>query len=314
MDLRDLRYFVVIAECGSILAASEQLHIAQPSLSIRIKALEQELGVVLFERRPRGVVLTNEGRELLTHARQILHAAETARESVRLRAKTAVGTVNFGVPTSLAAVLCVPLIETSLQDLPDVRLRIVESMSGYIIDWLREGRLDLGLVFGVKSISGVQLEPLIEEDLYLAADSDATLAPLLDENGEVPLHRLANLPMILPTGHHGLRRLFDETAQRHGVTRVSRIEIDSLSQIQRLVQRGFGVTVLSRAALHDSPVDPPLPSVRISSPAITRTVALAYSESRSLTKATREIAVRTRAILQDRATSSVWQAKPLRAP
>jgi LysR family nitrogen assimilation transcriptional regulator len=195
--------------------------------------------------------------------------------------------------------------------LPDVRLRIVESMSGYIIDWLREGRLDLGLVFGVKSISGVQLEPLIEEDLYLAADSNETLAPLLDENGEVPLHRLASLPMILPTGHHGLRRLFDETAQRHGVTRVSRIEIDSLTQIQRLVQRGFGVTVLSRAALYDSPVDPPLASVRISSPAITRTVALAYSESRSLTKATREIAVRTRAILQERATSSVWQAKPL---
>ena len=103
MDLRDWRYFVVIAECGLNLAASEQLHIAQPSLSIRIKALEQELGVELFERRPRGVALTNEGRELLTHARQILHAAETARESVRLRAKTAVGTVNFGVPTSLAA-------------------------------------------------------------------------------------------------------------------------------------------------------------------------------------------------------------------
>ena len=82
--------------------------------------------------------------------------------------------------------------------------------------------------------------------------------------------------MILPTGHHGLRRLFDETAHRHGVTRVSRIEINSLSQIQRLVQRGFGVTVLSRAALHDSPVDPPLASVRISAPAITRTVALAY--------------------------------------
>ena len=71
------------------------------------------------------------------------------------------------------------------------------------------------------------------------------------------------------------------------------------------------MTVLSRAALHDLPVDPPLASVRISAPAITRTVALAYGESRSLTKATREIAVRTKAILQDRATSSVWQAKPL---
>jgi LysR family nitrogen assimilation transcriptional regulator len=311
MDLRDLRYFVVIADCGSILAASEQLHIAQPSLSIRVKALEQELGVMLFERRPRGVALTSEGMELLSHARQILHAAETARESVRLHARTAVGTVNFGVPTSLTAVLCMPLVETTLAELPDVRLRVVESMSGYIIDWLREGRLDLGLVFGVKSISGVQLEPLIEEDLYLAADSAETFAPLLDEKGEVPLDRLAGVPMVLPTQRHGLRQLFDETAQRNGVARVPRIEIDSFSQIQRLVQRKMGMTVLSRAALHDSLLDPPLASVRICSPTITRTVSLAYSESRQLTKATREVARRIRAILCEKASSSIWNAKVL---
>jgi LysR family nitrogen assimilation transcriptional regulator len=311
MDLRDLRYFVVIADCGSILAASEQLHIAQPSLSIRIKALEQELGVMLFERRPRGVALTSEGHELLGHARQILHAATTARESVRLHANTAVGTVNFGVPTSLTSVLCAPLVETTLDELPDVRLRIVESMSGYIIDWLREGRLDLGLVFGDKSISGVQLEPLIEEELYLAADSEESFAHLLDENGEVPLDRLVGVPMILPTGHHGLRQLFDETARRHGVSRVPRIEIDSFSQIQRLVQRKMGMTILSRAALYDSPLNPPLASVRICSPAITRTVCLAYSESRSLTKATREIARRAQAILREKAASSIWNAKSL---
>ncbi|MFI5010772.1 MAG: LysR family transcriptional regulator [Hyphomicrobiales bacterium] len=311
MDLLDLRYFVVIAECGSILAASEQLHIAQPSLSIRIKALEQELGVMLFERRSRGVALTGEGQELLSHARQILHAAETARESVRLHANTAVGTVNFGVPTSLAAVLCVPLVETALGELPDVKLRIVESMSGYIIDWLREGRLDLGLVFGDKAISGVQLEPLLEEELYLAADSAAALAPLIDEKGEMPLEKLDGVPLILPTGHHGLRQLLDDVARRNGIARAPRIEIDSFSQIQRLVQRKMGMTILSMAALHETALDPPLVTARIKNPAITRTISLAYSESRSLTKATREIAKRARGILRAQAATGSWLAKPL---
>ncbi|WDR03491.1 LysR family transcriptional regulator [Devosia algicola] len=311
MDLRNLRYFVVIAECGSILAASEKLHIAQPSLSIRIKALEQELGVMLFDRRPRGVVLTSEGEELVAHARQILQAAQTARESVRQHAKSAVGTVNFGVPTSLASVICVPLVEEILRDFPDVRLRIVESMSGYIIDWLRDGRLDVGLVFGDKSISGIQLDPIIEEDLYLAADSAESLADLLDENDEVPLERLSGLPLILPTGHHGLRQLVDDTARRQGITRVPHIEIDSFSQIQRMVQRQMGVTILSRAALYESPLNPALFSARIVSPAIPRTVCLAYSEQRLQTKATRETARRACGILRDRAASSIWAARLL---
>lgn len=311
MDLRDLRYFVTVADCGSILAASEQLHIAQPSVSVRVKGLEQELGVNLFERRARGVTLTSEGEELLPRAREILQAAETARESVRMHASAAVGTVNLGVPTSLAAVLCVPLIENVLKELPNVQLRIVESMSGYIIDWLRDGRLDLGIVFGEKPIGGVQLDALLEEQLHLAADSEASLAPLIDERGEVPLRRLADIPLILPTGRHGLRQLIDETARRNGVTRAPLVEIDSFVQIQRLVQRRLGMTILSRAALHDVPLDPPLVSRRIVQPSITRTVSLAHGETRPATKATREVARRARSILLEQARSDAWQARVL---
>ena len=169
MNLRDLRYFVAVAESGSILAASEKLHVAQPSISVRIRTLEGDLGVALFERRPRGVVLTEEGEELLVHARLILDSEETARESLRRHAASPVGTVNFGVPTSLSSVLSVPLVEETLAALPNVRLRIVESMTGYIIEWLRNGQLDLGLVFVDNPISGVQTEKLLAEDLHVAA-------------------------------------------------------------------------------------------------------------------------------------------------
>ena len=104
-------------------------------------------------------------------------------------------------------------------------------MSGYIIDWLREGRLDVGLVFGGKSISGVQLEPLIEEELYLAADTPGDAgAARSTRTARCRCTGWPSLPMILPTGHHGLRRCSTKPPQRHGVTRGSRIEIDSLSR------------------------------------------------------------------------------------
>lgn len=311
MDLRSLHYFVVIAECGSILAASEKLHIAQPSLSIRVKALEQELGVSLFDRRPRGVTLTSEGAELVAHARQILKAAETAKESLRQHAKSAVGTVSFGVPTSLASVICVPLVEMMQKELPNVRLRIVESMSGFILDWLRDGRLDVGLVFGDKSISGVSLEPVVEEDLFLAADSRESFSGFVNAKGEVTLENASKAPLVLPAAHHGLRQLIDDVFRRNGLQHTTRIEIDSFSQIQNMVHRKMGMTILSRAALYESPLQPPLVSARIVSPNITRMVSVAMNDQHLQTKATRETVSRIVKIIRERASSDVWPARLL---
>ncbi len=313
MNLRDLRYFVAVAESGSILAASEKLHVAQPSISVRIRALEGDLGVALFERRPRGVVLTAEGEELLTHARLILTSAETARESIRRHADSPVGTVNLGVPTSLASVLSVPLVEQALEALPNVRLRIVESMTGYIIDWLRGGQLDLGLVFADNPISGVQSERLLIEELHLAAGTAKALKKLANARGEVPIEALAGVPLILPTERHGLRSLIDHHLRRHGVSSRVIIEIDAFLQIQRLVQRGRGMTILSLAALHESPLSPPLHTARIVRPTIERTVSLAHVDDRPLTKAAREVARLTAALLRAQAAEAWWHARPVRS-
>jgi LysR family nitrogen assimilation transcriptional regulator len=311
MNLRDLRYFVAVAESGSILAASEKLHVAQPSLSVRIRTLEADLGVSLFDRRPRGVLLTAEGEELLAHARLILQSAEAAQEALRHHAQSPVGTVHFGVPTSLASVLCVPLIEAVREQLPNVRLRIVEAMSGTIIDWLRAGELDLGLIFVESAIAGIHSEPLLTESLHLAAASDEALAPLLDADGNVPIEAIARVPLILPTERHGLRLLLDQHLRRFGVATRVIIEIDAFLQIQRLVQRGQGMTILSLAALHESDLDPPLKTARIVNPGIERTVYLARADSRPQTKAARETGRIAADILRAEARRRWWRARPV---
>ena len=313
LNFRDLRYFVAVAESGSILAASDKLHVAQPSISVRIRSLEDDLGVALFERRPRGVVLTEEGEELLVHARLILNSEETARESLRRHAVSPVGTVTFGVPTSLSSVLSVSLVEAALQKLPNVRLRIVESMTGYIIEWLRSGQLDLGLVFVDSPISGVQTEKLLTEDLHVAAADEAELAPLKNARGEVAMEKLAGIPLILPTERHGLRSLIDHHLRRHGVSSRVTLEIDAFLQIQRLVQRGHGMTILSLAALRHGRLSPPLVTARIVRPTIERTVSLAHADDRPLTKASREIARLAASQLRSEAAESWWHARPTAA-
>jgi LysR family nitrogen assimilation transcriptional regulator len=311
MNLRDLRYFVAVAESGSILAASEKLHVAQPSLSVRIRTLETDLGVSLFDRRPRGVLLTAEGEELLVHARLILQSAEAAQEALRLHAQSPVGTVHFGVPTSLSSVLCVPLIEAVREKLPNVRLRIIESMSGTIIDWLRTGELDLGLIFVESAVAGIHSEPLLTETLYLAAASDEALEPLLDANGNVPIEAIARVPLILPTERHGLRLLLEQHLRRFAVTTRVTIEIDAYLQIQRLVQRGQGMTILSLAALYESDLDPSLRTTRIVGPSIERTVYLARADSRPQTKAAREAGRLAAEILRAAASDEWWHATPV---
>ena len=313
LNLRDLRYFVAVAENGSILAASEKLHVAQPSISVRIRTLEGDLGVALFERRPRGVVLTEEGEELLVHARLILNSEETARESLRRHAVSPVGTVNFGVPTSLSSVLSVPLVEEALDKLPNVRLRIVESMTGHIIEWLRNGQLDLGLVFVDNPISGVQTERLLTEDLHVAAANAKDLEPLVNSRGEVTMAKLAGVPLILPTERHGLRSLIDHHLRRHGVASRVTIETDAFLQIQRLVQRGHGMTILSLAALRDELLTPPLVTARIVRPTIERSVSLAHADDRPLTKAAREIARLAASQLRTEAAAPWWRARPTAA-
>jgi LysR family nitrogen assimilation transcriptional regulator len=181
-------------------------------------------------------------------------------------------------------------------------------MSGTIIDWLRTGELDLGLIFVESAVAGIHCEPLLTETLYLAGPSDGALAPLLDRNGNVPIEALAQVPLILPTERHGLRLLLDQHLRRFGVTTRVIIEIDAFLQIQRLVQRGQGMTVLSLAALHESDLDPPLRTARIVGPSIERTVYLARADNRPQTKAARETGRLAAGILRAEAGRDWWHA------
>lgn len=307
MDLKDLRCMVAIAESGSFVAASERLNMSQPSVSARIRGLETDLGAELFTRGARGVSPTQLGEELLRHARSILRQVHDAEADMQAFRAAPVGLVRVGLPTSLTAALTMPLLDLCMKDMPNVRLRIVESMSGYIGQWLQDGTLDLGITFGSSPPADVELEPLAREDLLLVGEGPAALAPFLDDAGNVPFTRLSEVPLILPGPEHGLRALVEEIARQQAVRLGVVVELDAFGEMQQLVARGLGFTVMSSAAFNYG-LRPDLSAALILRPTVSRIVNLASASGRMPSRAVNEVAQRLRQVVQMRAAEEAWLA------
>ena len=173
MDVKQLRYFMAIADEGSLSAAAQRLGVAQPSLSQHVISLEAELGVKLLERSPRGVSLTQPGGVLLSHAVQITRALDAAVEAIRQSGSEPMGDVTFGLPSSVSMVLSVPLAETVRVELPKVRLRAIEAMSGFILTWLEDQSVDLGLLYDVSAVRHLAHTQLMTEELCFFSAPDA---------------------------------------------------------------------------------------------------------------------------------------------
>jgi LysR family nitrogen assimilation transcriptional regulator len=286
MDIRQLRYFTAVVDNGSFTRAAEKLNIAQPALSQQVRKLEDDLGAELLLRTARGVVPTEQGALLLTHARRILHDLETLRDEVRGAEAEPEGPVTVGIPTSLGLILSVPLALTVRARLPKVRLRIVEGLSGHTLEWLRAGQVDVALVFGVETVPGLSSRKVATEILHVIGPPDD---PKLRNARGVPFFKVAALPLILPGRPHGLREEAERTAQEMSVPLNVILEMDALDHIKAMVTQGAGYTILShRVALRELR-DRSLSSAPIVSPEIERTIHLSHSADRPLGIAARHV-------------------------
>ena len=169
IDVRGLRCFLAVVSAGSISRAAENMHLAQPALSLQIKHIEQDLGVALFMRSHKGVVLTAAGLRFESHARDILKRLDVACEDVRDLVTDPAGRVAIGLPQSMAKILTVPLVREAIRRWPKVQLQVVELSTGYIPDHLLSGRVDIGLTFQADADSGLLFEHVVDEDLVLLA-------------------------------------------------------------------------------------------------------------------------------------------------
>ncbi|MFV0514712.1 MAG: LysR family transcriptional regulator [Jhaorihella sp.] len=250
MDIRQLRYFVAIAEARSLSEAARKLHVAQPSLSQHLSNMERELNVKLVERSPRGSVLTAEGKILLRNAQEICGKLEQCISQIRELSGEFNGNVRFGMPPSVSMVMSVPLAETVRLDLPKVRLRASEAMSGFIKTWVDDGTVEIGFLYDLTGAEHFSATHILNEHLFFFSAPDAW--PLeTDPGAPVAMGDLEGIELVLPGEPHGLRRIIENAAQRARVSLNVTTELDAMTQIKELVARGSGHSIFAPAACRD---------------------------------------------------------------
>jgi LysR family nitrogen assimilation transcriptional regulator len=252
MDLRQLEYFVRVAELGGFSRAASALGVAQPALSRQVRLLEVELRQSLLDRNGRGAVPTEAGQVLLEHARGILHQVERAREELaRLRGSLA-GRVSLGLPPSVARALAVPLVQAFGQRLPDARLAITEALSAGMQEHVASGRLDIAVLYNAQPAPGLEITPLASEALLLVRRAGAAPGapkPSGRADRPVPLAELARLPLIIPTRPNAIRMHVESALAAAQCQPDVALEIDGVTAILDLVEEGAGCAILSRHSL-----------------------------------------------------------------
>jgi LysR family nitrogen assimilation transcriptional regulator len=282
MDLKQLEYFVRVAELGSFTRAAIELDVAQPALSRQVRLLEVELRQNLLVRNGRGAVPTEAGKLLLEHGRGILHQVERAREDLgRLRGGLA-GRVAVGLPSSVARALTVPLTRAFREQMPEARLSISEGLSSGLQEGLAAGRLDIAVLYNAQPSRELDLSALMDEDLLLVQRRP----PGLQEDpppAPIELAEVARLPLVIPTRPNAIRMHVEAQMADIGCRPNVALEIDGVSAILDLVLDGAGCAILSRNAVLNSPRPSAYVTRQIGQPPLRIRLSLATSLQRPAT-------------------------------
>jgi LysR family tcuABC transcriptional regulator len=250
MELRQLRYFIRIVELGSMGRAALDLGVGTPALSQQISRLESELSTRLLQRTTTGVLPTDAGLAFVRQAQLAIRHADAAAQAAR-QARLA-GHVSIGLAPSTSGVLALPLLEAMRERYPDVRLRLVESLSGNLATLLNARQLDLAVLFETDGARRWSVLPLLDERLFVIGRRDL---PGMPTGRSVRIARLASLPLVLPSGTHGLRAILDAAFARERCAPHVVLEIDGLAVLMDAVRAGLAATIQPGAATVRLPAD-----------------------------------------------------------
>ena len=248
MELRRLRYFLRIAAEGSLGKASRAIGIAQPALGRQIQLLESELGVSLFHRAAKGMVLTDEGeylREALEHPLQLV---DIALQNVRSYSTRVEAHLTLGLPSILAQFLGPRLIRRLREEMPNLKLKVVEGTSRRLASEISRGLVDIALIVDVAPDSRAFHSQILTEQLMLVGlpDALATLGP--DLARPLPFTQLERLPLVLPGPQSGLRAKLTKAAAGADTSILIALEVDSSTLAKQAVIGGAGFTILAPIA------------------------------------------------------------------
>ena len=276
VNLRSLRYFLEVAEFGSITRAALHLHITQPSLTQHLKHLEDHFGLALVMRHGRGVVLTEAGLMLRKRAEDLVEQIDSLQSELEYNAPLPRGILSVGMPMSWSELVTYPVISRFRELYPEVRVKLVVNSSEALADAMTANEIQFGILTDIDDLSLFDTAPLVADALFLVGPASSGL----EKRTTTTLESLVEYPMILPLNSTvGLQRI-DRALAATGRTLKRVIEAPS-THILSLVARGAGYSAVSAVALPPSASGSPYSAVEIAGMSNSWTIATPRNRPRT---------------------------------
>ncbi len=298
MDFKKFEYFLHVAEQGSFSRAASVVGVAQPALGRQVAQLETACGVRLFYRHGRGVTLTAAGEELVTRIRPLLRQMGSVMADLATIDGSATGQVTLGMTPTMVGLVALPLLNTLTECYPNVRLNIVSGYSGYVHEWLTDGRVDIAVLHDVRRSRHIAVDFLASAELFLvsALASGTQPRPAVED---ISLADMARLPLVLPTRTHGLRRTLESAATRQKLALNVTYELDTLTLMREIALSGRAHTVLAMPAVRQELIAGKIMVRRIVEPRIETRLMLATALNHPTTEVARCVMVALKQVLRE---------------
>lgn len=258
--MRQLQYFVAIAEMRNFTKAAERLRVAQPAVSMAIRKLEGELELVLFNRKERRIFLTAEGEAFLSHARRILDDVRVAKEEMSDMRGLGKGEVRIGIPPMMSAYFFPSIISAFTAKYPKLQLSVSGEGAASIQKQISQGELDIGVIAGGHVPYNLEVRPILREEVVICVTADHPFARQV----AVTMDEFARQPLIMfKEGYYQREMLFEAMKESGGPSGIV-FETNLYTMVKSLVKKRLGISTLLKMVVEDDPellavpFDPPL--------------------------------------------------------
>lgn len=279
MDSRQLKYFVAVADKGSFTHAAQQVHIAQPALSIAIKKLEQQLGVTLFKRGDRKVSLTHEGDVLLEHARRILQQIDDAQLAMDELKGLVKGEVRLGAPSMMGSYFFPPIIMAFKTQFPDLKMTVIDAGTQSIRKMLLAGELDIGVILNQDVPEDLATDPLLSSPMVAVVGQQHELA----HRTQINFKQFFEHPLVMFKTGYFHREFIDNVCKKQNCQAEISFETNLLPMILAIVKQEYAITTLLQLVTDNEPEVKAIPF----SPPVQIDLALAWRKEGYLSNADR---------------------------
>lgn len=278
IKFRQLTYFLKVVEVGSISKAAIKIGVAQPALSQNIADLENRFQVKLLTRSSRGVTPTLAGEKLVEHAQTILRQVNQAYLEIRYLNQTPRGEVVVALASASSIFFAAPLIMAVAKEYPDIKVKIIESMSFKTSELISHGHADLALIPNGHLLDGVDAETVMIEYLFFGGRADKNLKG----DDPIDLKNVCKYPLIMPIRPHYARNTLEQAAFDNGYGLNIQVDQDSGRIIQCLLDAGLGYSVLPWPAFYANYVKGKFVVKKVINPELPRPLTIAWQKHKTL--------------------------------